>query len=95
MVLFGFLVLCLGEFWVGRLAMVIGISIMAGILGIKLLFWDLDLGHGWDRVWTPRDGVLRIFDFAAVVGLFGFGGWFLTGLGLPGLGLPLEPPRSF
>ncbi len=81
MVLFGFLVLCLGEFWVGRLAMVIGISIMAGILGIKLLFWDLDLGHGWGRVWTPRDGVLRIFDFAAVVGLFGFGGWFLTGLG--------------
>ncbi len=83
MVLFGFFVLCTGEFWVGRHAMVTGISILAGVLGVKLLFWDLGItdGLGNQTIWTPRDGILRFFDFAAVVGLFGFGGWFLTGLG--------------
>ncbi len=83
-VLFGFLVLCTGEFWVGRNVMVGVISMLVVILGIKLLFWDLDLGF-YNRkqiLWTPRDGILHFFDFAAVIGLFGFGGWFLTGLGV-------------
>lgn len=91
LVILGLVILFAGNQWIGRDGLIGSFVVLAIILCIKLIFVDLEIGSaGPPEIWIPRNGwnpglmSLRLFDFAAVICLFGIAGWFLTGMGIAG-----------
>ena len=89
LVVLGFVILNSASHWIGREGLIGSIALLAIILCIKLIFFDLEIGYlGQPNIWIPRNGWhpglmgLRLLDFVSVIGLFGFAGWVLTGMGI-------------
>jgi len=89
LVLLGFVILFSGKQWIGRNGLIGSFAVLAMILFVKLIFLDLEIGFADpSEIWIPWNGWnpglmgLRLFDFAAVICLFGIAGWSLTGMGI-------------